>query len=189
MNTPAHLIFGAAAFGKAGSRRITTAAVLGAFVPDLSLYLMVSWSIYVQGIEPRTVFRDYYYSPEWQQVFAVDNSFVLWGILLAFALWSRRGVLMAFAGAGFIHLCFDFPLHNHDARMHFWPLSDWVFVSPVSYWDNAYHAGIVGPIELSMSLVLCVELFRRHRAIWARGLVGVLAGSELLASGFFRWFL
>ena len=179
---------GTAAFGKAGNPRVTTAALLGAFLPDLSLYLMVGWSINVLGVAPRTVFREWYYSPEWQQVFAVDNSFVLWGLGLVLAAWAKRPALIAFAGAGFIHLCFDFPLHNHDARMHFWPLSDWVFVSPFSYWDNRYHAGIIGPIELTMAMTLCVVLLRRYRAIWSRGLVVVLAGSEVMASGFFRWF-
>ena len=76
-------------------------------------------------------FGEYYYSSSWQQVFAVDNSFVLWGLGLGIALWVRRPVWIAFAGAGLLHLVFDFPVHNHDARMHFWPLSDWTFISPI----------------------------------------------------------
>lgn len=188
MNTPAHLIFGTAAFGKAGDWRITTAALAGSFLPDFSLYGMVGWSIFVKGVSPGTVFNEYYYSPQWQQVFAVDNSIVLWGLLLLIGVWAARPVLTAFGGAGLLHICFDFLLHNDDARMHFWPLSDWVFVSPFSYWDSRYHAGVIGPLELGVSMVLVLVLLRRYRAIWSRGLIAVLALLEIVASGFFRWF-
>lgn len=188
MNTPAHLIFGITAFGRAGKRWTTTAAFLGSLAPDLSLYAMVGWSIYVKGVPPRTVFREYYYSPEWQQVFAVDNSFVLWGLLLVIALWLKRAWLVAFTGAGLLHLCLDFPVHNHDARMHFWPLTDWVFVSPVSYWDTRHFAGIIQPMELIAAMICCVILFWRFKKISSRASIAILAGCELLASGFFRWF-
>lgn len=188
MNTPAHLIFGAAAFGKPGNARITIAAVLGSLAPDISLYVMVSWSIFVAGVDPNVVFGEYYYSSTWQQVFAVDNSFVLWGLGLGLAMGARRPEFIAFAGAGLLHLAFDFPLHNHDARMHFWPLTDWVFVSPLSYWDSRFHAGIVSPIELGLALTLAGVLFYRFRRFSSRALIVVVATMELLATRAFSWF-
>lgn len=188
MNTPAHLILGAAAFGKPGNMRVTVAAVLGSLAPDISLYAMVSWSIFVAGIDPNVVFGEFYYSSTWQQVFAVDNSFVLWGLGLGFALWAARPVFIAFAGAGLLHLVFDFPLHNHDARMHFWPLTDWVFVSPLSYWDSRFHAGVISPIELTLALVLAGSLFCRFRRRSARALIVFAAGMEILATRAFSWF-
>ena len=39
MNTPAHLLFGVAAFGKPDRRGVTAAALGGSLIPDLSLYL------------------------------------------------------------------------------------------------------------------------------------------------------
>ena len=188
MNTPAHLIMGAAAFGKPGHRRVTIAAVAGAMAPDISLYAMVSWSIYVLGVEPRVVFGQYYFSSAWQQVFAIDNSFVLWGLALGLALWSRKPALIAFAGAGLLHLVFDFPLHNDDARMHFWPISDWVFASPISYWDPRFHANIIGPLELAIAMVLSAFMLGRYKTLRARALIVVLAGTEIMATGFFGWF-
>ena len=187
MNTPAHLIFGVAAFGKRGQPRITAAAAAGALIPDLSLYVMVGVSIWVLGIEPRVVFRELYYSDAWQQVFAIDNSFVLWGALLAVALWFRRPALTAFAGAALLHLAFDFPLHNHDARMHFWPISAWVFESPVSYWDGKYHAQVVGPLELGVSMILCLLLWIRFRRWWMRALIVLLGTAEFLSSGIWQF--
>ena len=188
MNTPAHLIMGAAAFGKPGHRRVTIAAVAGAMAPDISLYAMVSWSIYVLGVEPRVVFGEYYYSSAWQQVFAIDNSFILWGLALGLAVWSRRPALIAFAGAAFLHLTFDFPVHNDDARMQFWPISDWVFASPISYWDPRFHAAIVGPLELGIAMVLSAFMLVRYKTLRARVLIIVLAGTEIVATGFFGWF-
>lgn len=189
MNTPAHLIFATAAFGHPHDRAITTAAILGALAPDMSLYLMASWSIFVAGIDPETVFRSYYYSSEWQRVFAVDNSFVFWGVGLGFAMWGRSQIFIAFAGAGLLHLAFDLPVHNHDARMHFWPLTDWKFISPISYWDNRFHATFVSRVELAAALILVVALLARFRRWPGRVLILCVALLELMATGVFRWLL
>lgn len=179
MNTPAHLIFGAAAFGKAGRPGVTAAALLGGLAPDLSLYLMVGWSIWVLGIPPQVVFDELYFSPTWQNIFAVDNSFPLWAALLGLALWRRWPVGVAFAGAGLLHLAFDFPLHNEDARRHFWPLSDFVFHSPVSYWDPRHHGRIAAPVEMLTCLALLVVLWRRFQGWKARLWIGALGVMEL----------
>lgn len=187
MNTPAHLIFGAYAFSRPERRGTLAAALAGSAMPDLSLYLMVTVSIWVLNVPPQTVFGELYYSDAWQAVFAVDNSFVLWGLLLGFAIWRAWPRLTAFAGAGFLHLCFDFPLHTHDARMHFWPVTDWVFESPVSYWDNAAHAGVVGPMTLAMSFALAGILIRRYRNTGLRTLFAGLALAELASSGIWRF--
>jgi len=187
VNTPAHLIFGAAVFGKPGRKAITAAAILGSLAPDVSLYLMVTWSIYFAGIEPGIVFHQYYYSTEWQQVFAVDNSFVLWGLGFGLAFWSKRSALMVFAGAGLLHLALDFPVHNNDARMHFWPLSDWKFISPISYWDRRFHAGIVSRIEIGLAMTFVVLLIYRFRRWSSRLWICLLGAAELMASGAFRW--
>lgn len=187
MNTPAHLIFGATAFGKAGEPRTTSAAILGALVPDISLYLLAGWQLLILGTDPQTVFRVMYYSDSWQAIFAVDNSFLIWGALLGFALWFKSKVFFAFAGAGLLHLMFDFPLHNHDARMHFWPVSDWKFISPVSYWDDRHYGWIVGPIEGLLSLACLVILWRRFQTLWPRVIIFLAALTQL--SPLFFWAL
>ena len=189
MNTPAHLIVGLAAFGRPGNRRVTGAALAGALTPDISLYAMVSWSIWVKGVSPAQVFGEYYYSPEWQSIFAIDNSFIIWAIALAFAIWARAPAPVAFCAAGLLHLALDFPLHNDDARMHFWPASDWIFISPVSYWDSAYHAGLIAPAELGICLILAVVLLARFARPLTRLGIAALATAELAAGGLFAWLL
>ena len=187
MNTPAHLIFGAAAFARPGAPAVTAAAVAGALAPDLSLYLLTSWALYVQGLSPHVVFDQLYFSAAWQRVFAVDNSIFVWGALAGAGVWSGRAWLTAFGGAGLLHVLMDLPLHHDDGRPHFWPLTDWVFKSPVSYWDTSRHAGIVGPLEGLAALLLCVILWRRFRGWPARGLIVVAATLEMLPTLFWNF--
>lgn len=187
MNTPAHLLLGAAVFGKPDKTKVTVAAFLGALAPDLSLYLMVAVSIWVMDIPAQVVFRDLYYSDAWQSVFAVDNSFILWGIGLGLAIWARRPVWIAFTGAALLHIALDFPLHTHDARQHFWPLTDWVFESPVSYWDNSAHANIVGPVALMLSFGCAAWIWTQFKSLAVRALAILLALMELFSSGIWRF--
>ncbi len=183
MNTPAHLIFGAAAFGRPGAPAVTAAALAGALAPDLSLYLMAGWALYVAQVPAQVVFDEMYFSPAWQRIFAVDNSFILWGLLFVLSLARGGAALRAFAAAGLLHLAFDFPLHNDDARRHFWPLSDWVFASPLSYWDRRHYGDMVGAAEIAACVILTGLLVSRFRALAARlGLVALLA-LELGATG------
>ncbi len=178
MNTPAHLIFGLAAFGKPKQAAVTAAAFMGALIPDLSLYLMAGWHLRVLETPPRMVFGELYFSDAWQSIFRIDNSMVLWGIILVIGLMGRWPVLIALAGAAELHLVFDFLLHNDDARAHFWPLTNWVFKSPVSYWDRDHYGTIAGSIEIGVSLALCVVLFRRFSHIGMRALVILLGAAQ-----------
>ncbi len=179
MNTPAHLIFGAAAFARPGQPNVTGAALAGSLAPDLSLYLMVGWHLIVLGTPMKVVFDQLYFSDAWMQVFAVDNSFILWGALMGLALWSKRMWLIAFAGSGLLHLAFDFPLHHDDGRPQFWPLTDWIYESPVSYWDSGHYGNIAGPIEIGVCLVLLGILWRRFDGLPARLAILAAAGFQL----------
>jgi len=161
MNTPAHVLLGAAVFGRAGETRLIWAAVLGALAPDASLYLMAGVSLFVLAIPPQVVFDELYFSDAWQTVFAIDNSFFLWGTLMTLGLWRRSQWLIAFAGAALLHLLLDFPLHADDGRPHFWPLSDWVFASPVSYWDSRYHAAWVAPVTIAICVISYAVIWRK----------------------------
>ena len=79
MNTPAHLIFGTVLFGSPARKALIVAALVGALIPDLSLYVLACWELQVKGTAPEVVFGQMYYSESWQSVFGIDNSFVLWG--------------------------------------------------------------------------------------------------------------
>lgn len=179
MNTPAHILVATALFGRAGDSRLIWAAALGAIAPDASLYLMVGISLFILSIPPETVFDELYFSNAWQTVFAIDNSAFLWCGLFALALWRKWAVISAFAGAGVLHLALDFPLHAGDGRPHFWPLSDWVFVSPISYWDSQYHAGWVAPLTVVICVLSYVALWRKPVSRWAMLVFSALLIAEI----------
>ncbi len=166
MNTPAHLLIGAAAFGRPAQSKVILAAFAGALLPDLSLYLMAGTALFVLGISPQRVFNELYFSDSWQTVFAIDNSFIVWGLLLGLAVWRRSQWAIALTGAAILHLCLDMPLHHDDGRPHFWPISWWVFESPLSYWDRDHGAGWVAPIEAALCVMAVVVLWMRKFALW-----------------------
>ena len=175
VNTPAHLILGAAVFARPHAASVTAGALAGSLLPDISLYAMASFALFVQKIPPSVVFGDLYFSQEWQNVFAVDNSVFVWLCVAALGYWLRRGWLAVLGAAAILHLAADFPLHHDDGRPHFWPFSDWIFSSPVSYWDPAHYGQIAGALEAALCLVLCIALFRRFRGLPARALICLAA--------------
>ena len=185
MNTPAHLLLGAAVMGRKEAPRLMWAAMLGGLLPDLSLYLMGGVSIYVLGIPPMVVFRELYYSAPWQTVFAVDNSFFVWGALAGLAVWRRSGWGIALTGAAILHLCLDLPLHHDDGRAHFWPLTRWIFESPYSYWDTRHGAGWIGPAEaLVAAASALVILWRRPGPPMIAATLALLVAEGLSVSSF-----
>ncbi|MBL4812508.1 MAG: cobalamin biosynthesis protein CobQ [Rhodobacteraceae bacterium] len=187
MNTPAHLIFGLAAFGHPKAPKVTACALLGSIIPDLSLYFLAGTHLFVMGTPPEEVFGRLYFSAAWQQIFSVDNSFVLWTVALILALWARQESndarydwAVALCGAAMLHLALDFPLHAEDARAHFWPLSSWVFHSPLSYWDSRHYGAMIGVIEALSVAGLSVFLWRRFGGWRMRAAIAVLVLVEIV---------
>ena len=71
--------------------------------------------------------------------------------------------------------------------MHFWPVTDWKFESPWSYWDTRAGANIIGPLEAGLSIVASVVLWVRHTSWAFRTFVLALLALELMSSGFWRF--
>lgn len=183
MNTPAHVIFAAAAFAQPHDKRLTTAALAGGLLPDLSLYFMVFWKRFVQDQSFQQIFETAYFSPFWQAVFAIDNSIFVWTGILILGAVLKQPWLMVLAGAGLLHLAFDFPLHHDDGRAHFWPLSNWIFESPISYWDPRHFGSLAGAAEGLTCLGLLIVLWRRFRSGLSRTMI-LFAGALELAPAF-----
>lgn len=158
---------------------MTAGALAGALIPDLSLYVLTGWHLIVLSTPAEVVFGRLYFSDAWQSIFRIDNSMILWVIALASGALVRSPVLIALCGAALLHLGFDFLLHNDDGRAHFWPMSNWVFQSPVSYWDPDHYGNIAGSIETALALLCCGVLWRRFEGRGMRGLIVVLGTIQL----------
>ena len=89
-------------FAKPEQRKVTAAALLGGFIPDFSLYFMFFWHQFILGTPTKTIFDKLYFSDYWQKIFALDNSFIVWGIFLGLALFLKSGWAIAMSGAAFV---------------------------------------------------------------------------------------
>jgi hypothetical protein len=163
MNTIAHMVMASAVLARPASPRRNAAIILGAFAPDASMFLFFAWSR-IQGWSGTQTWDFQYWTEPWQTLGAVSNSFILWGILLGLALWRKAPILIAIAAAALLHIAFDFPLHADDAHRHFWPVSDWRFFSPISYWDPKANGLIGGVIESLVTWAALIALWVRFRS-------------------------
>lgn len=85
-------------------------------------------------------------------------------------------------GAALLHLALDFPLHHDAGHSHFWPVSWWVFESPVSYWDVRRGATWVVPIELALALGSAIGLWMRRPGRVLSGVTAVLVVAEVMVA-------
>lgn len=186
MNTPTHMLTAAALLSKSGDPRRNWVILAGGVLPDLSIFVLVAWARFIENIPHRTIWREVYWQEPWQTLGAISNSYVIWGLLAVLAWWLGWRIWMFLAAAILVHISLDFPFHASDAHKHFWPLSDWRFHSPLSYWDGRHHSGWVGALEIGLVLASMFVLWQRFDSRFVRGLLLVgLAG--LGAGPLFFW--
>ena len=179
MNTPTHLLISAAVFTKPGRDRDNAAVLFGALLPDLFIYGLFVWSK-LAGIPEGLLWREIYFGDDVQLISAIGNSAPLYVLLLGIGWQLGRRWLLLLSASAMVHLAFDFPLHQNDAHRHFWPLSDWRFESPLSYWEPSGYGSTVALAEATLALLLAVLLWRRFGHRWVR-LSLILAGASYIA--------
>lgn len=171
MMTPSHMLMGAALFrARTGA---AWAAAGGGLLPDVPSFVLVGIAM-LQRQDSETIFRTLYFSDAWQLIMAPSHSAPLWlaGLLAGWAL--RSDLAIAFAVSGLLHQLTDFLLHADDAHRHFWPLSDWRFESPISYWDPRHYGAWVGGVEVALFAGLAWLLVRRFPSRWLAVVLGLL---------------
>ncbi len=181
------------------AKALAVAAFIGAVLPDASIFIM--WGIAkVQSVPESVIWQEWYYSQFWQQLGAMTNSLPLFlaGATLAWLTGGRwrqplnnnaywPTMLLTAASAAILHALSDLPLHHDDGHPHFWPFSDWIYSSPVSYWDPAHHGQIWSFIEILLAISLIAILWRRFHHRLTRSLLLLAGLSYLLMMGY--WFL
>ena len=191
--TQTHLLVGTGLFARPGEPLRNTAVVAGSLLPDAAIFVLFGWSK-LAGIPERRVWDEIYFAEPWRTWVAAQNSvFVYAGLMIAgvVVLWAVRplfriGLFALFlALAALAHVALDFPVHHADAHRHLWPVSDWVFRSPVSYWDPAHHGRIFMVIEAVLAIALALWLFRRFHAWWVRALLALAATLYLAVPAYF----
>jgi len=194
MFTQTHLLVGAAIFARPGRPTVALAGIMGALVPDSDV-----WAMFVverlQGASGCEVFHYRYWEQPWTTLQMLLNSIPAYLALIALGLaslllpgiWSRRIALIVivFTSSALLHVGVDFLLHHDDARAQWMPFSDWVFRSPVSYWDPRYYGRIFMGFEIGLGLTLAVliGLRFRSRGVWAAVAIVSLGYAGSIAAG------
>jgi hypothetical protein len=137
MNTPSHVAVNFLVLAKKGKPQWSLPIVMGSLMPDIPIYLFYFYQKIIAGMSERTIWVELYFRPSWQNFFDPFHSFPV--LLLAATL-----------------------SYNDDAHRHFFPISDYRFLSPLSYWDSRHYGGLVSIIE--SLFVLCFSAI-----IWFRG--------------------
>jgi hypothetical protein len=84
------------------------------------------------------------------------------------------------------HNVVDFFTHHAEAHAHFYPLSEWRFQSPVSYYERDHHARVYMAAEALVAAALVASWLRHERllstleaALHAPALLGLAVAASL----------
>ena len=179
MNSPTHSLLAMALLSKRGHSKRNWAVFMGSVIPDIAIYLWYPYQSFIKGESGRRIWNELYFEPPMQNLIALFNSIPIYAVMFLIGFFARGRLwgkcLLVFALAALIHMATDLPVHAHDAYRHFWPLSDWRFFSPFSYYEVDHHAGWVSLIEAVIALTSIFVLWRRFPKRWVKTLLGVLA--------------
>lgn len=202
MITPSHLIYSWALAKKtakspddiAVTKKRTLAFVLGAIFPDTLTWLFFIVYGLILGYSGEVMWDDMYFNSAWSIPITLTHSFILWPLLIATSTYLGWKFLRWFSISALFHSAVDFLVHTDDAYRHFYPLSDFKFHSPISYWNPAEYGVYVGAFDSLLVIFLLVFLYRfyNHAASkWQTTLI-LFVGSlyfVLLGAGLFIRYL
>ena len=161
MITPSHTIYSwavAKATKQAPDMRRTLVFVAGGVVPDLPVYVFFLVHTFLIGSAQSDMWNMYYFDSAWTPFITLSHSLILWPLLLLFAILMKRTLTKYFAISALLHVSLDFFVHHDDAYRHFWPLTDWKFMSPLSYYDPQYFGNWVSGIDTVLIIGLLAWL-------------------------------
>lgn len=188
MNTPTHIIVACALLSRkstehngASNTRLNWSVIFGALLPDLSIFIFFAWAVLFTDATMQSIWGELYWTEPWQTLSAISNSIPIIVLMLGIAWWKDSSILKVIALAMLAHIALDLPFHADDAHKHFWPITDFRFHSPFSYWDIDHHTSWVSLLECTILFIGGINLMRRFKNIWIR----ILAMSPaIIQSGF-----
>jgi len=195
MFTQTHLLIGAAMFARPRAQAATMAGSAGAVIPDSDVWLMFAVER-LSGSTGCEVFRYRYWQEPWTTLQSVLNSIPLYVGMLVFALLGGLAapvgtgktfqITAIFALSSLLHVTADFLLHHDDARAQLLPSTDWVFRSPVSYWDPNHHGQVFAVFEIGLAIGLIGFVGFRYarRSVWIVLCITMLCYSGSVAATF-----
>lgn len=177
MNTPAHVIINLLVLGQQDTPRVLTPVVIGSLLPDAPMFVFYFVEKVIKGTPEAVIWREEYYRDSWQDFIDVFNSLPLILLGLVGAIWLGHQMGTLLFSSMLLHVLGDLPLHHHDAHRHFFPLSNWRFHSPVSYWDPNFHGSTVLILEILAVILSCIFLLQSYESVPGRVSVALVAFS------------
>jgi hypothetical protein len=171
-------------------------AAIGGLLPDIPMLLIVV-ALKLAGVPAQKIFNEMYWQKWWQITNGIGHNFWLWGGLLLLAVFMRErlganveaidfwSLVAVFAGSALLHSAIDFLCHREDAHMHFWPVTNWKFMSPVSYYDSAHYGRWFSLFEAALGLALSIVLLRRFEATLLRVALAIVMALYVAVPAFF----
>jgi hypothetical protein len=184
MNTPSHAILNLAILGKATHPEANLLIVLGGILPDIPIFLFYGWAKLIAKMPEHLIWSQGYYSPMMQTIVAISHSIPLAMIGLAIATFYQWKILQILCLSLILHSLFDLPVHHDDAHRHFFPFSNYRFISPLSYWDTKHYGSIVSLVEILLVFFATIRAFSWVESPIGKGLM-ILVNSLSVISYFY----
>ncbi|MDJ0799811.1 MAG: hypothetical protein QNJ51_23900 [Calothrix sp. MO_167.B12] len=171
MNTPSHAILNLAILTTPAYPEATLPIVVGAILPDMPMFAMYFWAKWARRQSEQEIWTHTYYQPLWQNLTHSFHSIPLKIIGIAIAHFFGYWPLSVLLLSALAHSFLDFPVHNDDAHRHFYPFSDYRFISPISYWNPQYHGRVVSLVERLLVLGATIYVFPLQAFWLSKGLL------------------
>lgn len=185
MNTPGHYIFNLALLGSTSVWKNNIAVAIGAVLPDVPIFIFYFVAKFIYKMPEAKIWSEAYYEPFWQNTIALLHSIplALIGALLFYYLDWKPGMVLCISMV--CHSLLDLPVHHDDAHRHFYPWSDYRFISPFSYWDARHHGKYVAFIEMALVLGVNPIAIGLLNSSWTKGIV--IAIDLFYVVGYYRF--
>ncbi|MEG3977419.1 hypothetical protein QT970_22745 [Microcoleus sp. herbarium8] len=182
MKTPSHAIINLAILGRAQHSEFNLLIVTGGILPDIPIFLFYFWAKYIARLPEATIWSKAYYEPFIQNIVALFHSIPLavigWVIAYYFGWQSVQILFLSII----LHSLGDLPVHNDDAHRHFFPFSNYRFISPISYWDRKHYGSIFSVVEMLLVLLSTFRVFGFVHSYIGKGLLILVNGFYLIGA-------
>ena len=160
MDTILHAFF---AWFLCRKKKLAWLAAVGGALPDLASIATALFLFFAGGFSASALLGEFFSTP-FRGYYLVFHSFIVFAIAALVVLALKRKLWPFFFGWG-LHLLIDLPTHSTDGIRPLWPLTDWQFCSPFSWWDFSHGAPIVIAVEAAALAVALWILWkeRKHR--------------------------
>ena len=171
MNTPTHGIINLALLIKPQTPQANLAIVIGGILPDIPIFIFYLWAKFIARLPEVKIWSEAYYQPFIQNIVAIFHSIPLAIICWLISYYFGWQILQVICISLLLHSLLDLPVHNDDAHKHFFPFSNYRFISPISYWDPKHYGSIVALIEILLVLLATLRVFPGINSVIGKALI------------------